>query len=305
MIAGRGLAAAGALAGALAAAGCGLGPGRDSQGTATLEVTRDYGTQELASASETDPSESETVLRFLDRETDITTRYGGGFVQSIDGLAGQSGGSRVQDWFFYRNGIESPVGSADVRIRGGDRIWWDYRDWTDAMRVPAVVGSFPQPFTEAGRITPVQCAARVTICDEVVAQLADANVRAQVSRSLERTETPRVVVGTWSRIRSDPAVAQLADGPATSGVFARFSRSSLQFLDVRAQTAHLAGPRAGLVAAVRLGDDPPTWVVTGGNERGVAAGAKLVRGDVLDHSYAVASDGGIPVPLPMTPQGSL
>jgi hypothetical protein len=190
-----------------------------------------------------------------------------------------------------------------VRVRGGDRIWWDYRDWTDAMRVPAVVGSFPQPFLADGRIVPVQCAARIAICDEVVGELADPGVRARVTKSIEPTPTARVVVGTWSKIHSDPAVAQLAEGPAISGVFAKFSRSNLRLLDDHAHAAHLAGPPAGLVAAVRLSDDPPTWIVTGGNQRGVAAAAKLLRAQVLDHRYAVASDGGIPVPLPIA-QGS-
>ena len=90
--------------------------------------------------------ESDTVLRVLDRNADITTRYGGGFIQSIDGLAGTQSGGRSSDWFFYVNGIESPIGSAEYDLSGGDRIWWDYRDWTAAMRVPAVVGSWPEPF---------------------------------------------------------------------------------------------------------------------------------------------------------------
>ena len=76
------------------------------------------------------------MIRLLDREAEITTRYGGGFVQSIDGPGGRRAAGRRSDWFFYVNGIESAVGAADVRVRGGDRIWWDYRDWTDAMRVP-------------------------------------------------------------------------------------------------------------------------------------------------------------------------
>ena len=48
----------------------------------------------MDSATETDPSASETVLRFVDRSADITTRYGGGFVQSIDGLAGSEEAGR-------------------------------------------------------------------------------------------------------------------------------------------------------------------------------------------------------------------
>ena len=136
----RGRSAVVAVALAATTAGCGLGPGGSSPGTATLTVTRDYGAEPVLEASESDPSESETVIRFLDREAEITTRYGGGFVQSIDGTAGELADGRSRDWFFFVNGIESARGSAEVEVRGGDRIWWDYRDWTAAISTPAVVG---------------------------------------------------------------------------------------------------------------------------------------------------------------------
>ena len=50
----------------------------------------------------------------LDREAEITTRYGGGFVQSIDGLEGALDAGRSLDWFFFVNGIESSTGAAEV-----------------------------------------------------------------------------------------------------------------------------------------------------------------------------------------------
>ena len=143
MIPVRILAAALALS-AAAVAGCGLGPGKD-EGEVELTVTRDYGSTFMLQNSDS-IRESDTVLRVLDRNSDITTRYGGGFIQSIDGLAGGQSGGRRSDWFFYVNGVESPIGSAEYDPSGGDRIWWDYRDWTAAMRVPTVVGSWPEPF---------------------------------------------------------------------------------------------------------------------------------------------------------------
>ena len=174
-------------------------------------MTRDYGVRGAASdETETDPAESETVIRFLDREADITTRYGGGFVQSIDGLAGAESGGRRYDWFFYVNGIESPVGAAEVRVHGGDRIWWDYRDWTGAMRVPAVVGSWPEPFAAGsasgdGRPVPVECLAGGRACGTAADRLAAAGVDASVERSgegaLAGTPGPalRLLVGPWGR----------------------------------------------------------------------------------------------------------
>ena len=136
--------AAAAVLCAAAVAGCGVGAGEDT-GTAELTVTRDYGAERLQS-QEVDLRESDTVLSVLDQSVEVKTRYGGGFVQSIDGLSGGSDDGRRSDWFFYVNGIESPVGAAEYAPGDGDRIWWDHHDWSTAMRVPAVVGSWPEPF---------------------------------------------------------------------------------------------------------------------------------------------------------------
>ena len=289
---------------AVAAAGCGLGPGDESQGEATLTVTRDYGNEVLVEASEEDPPGSETVIRFLDREAEITTRYGGGFVQSIEGVSGEIRDGRNFDWFFYVNGIESPIGSADAEVHGGDRIWWDHRDWTDAMRAPAVVGSWPEPFLQASagddRVpVRVECEAAVGTCEEAADRLADEGVDPSGSEPAPEADEsgPRLLVGPWDALRDDAAAGQLDDGPATSGVFARFERTGgdafeLALLDERAQTARELGPGSGLVAALRDGESPPTWIATGTDERGVEAAVGLLDSDDLANRYAVATDPG-------------
>lgn len=312
----------GALATLLVAvlAGCGFGEGESSEGTATLVVTRGYGSERLLAASEEDPPGSETVMRFLDREAEITTRYGGGFVQSIEGLEGGLEGGRSLDWFFYVNGVESPVGSADRAVRGGDRIWWDYHDWTDVMRVPAVVGSFPEPFLQKAEGTdraPVQvvCAGARRPCDDVAERLAEEGVDASIEGSREGgggaagEDTPggddglRLLVGPWSRLRHDPAAAELEREPARSGVFGRFERGGdgwqLLALDQRARETDRLGGAAGLVAAVRPGEAPPTWVVTGTDRSGVAAAAALLDERALRDRYALAVTDSHPVALPV------
>ena len=309
----RGLAAVTALAGAVTAAGCGLGAGPSSKGTATVTVTRDYGARQMVDASESDPSASETVLRFLDRSAPITTRYGGGFVQSIDGLAGAEDGGRRYDWFFYVNGIESPIGATDVTVHGGDRVWWDYRDWTAAMRVPTVVGSFPQPFVaaaKAGATVPVDCAGATPPCQSVAGALRDAGVKARLVDGIRPDDrSPRVLVGTWDRVGRDAAAAQIDDGPATSGVFARFERTrsgdyALAEFDAAGAVSARTAPGAGLLAAVRDGDRPPTWLVTGTDASGVERAARLFAPGPLRDRYAVATDGRAPTALPVIAQGA-
>jgi hypothetical protein len=307
----RGTAAA--LACAAALAGCGFGSGPSSQGTATLTVTRDYGSKPLVETADADPPESETVIRMLDREAEITTRYGGGFVQSIDGLSGDEAGGRRYDWFFYVNGIESPVGSAEVRVRGGDRIWWDYRDWTDAMRVPAVVGSWPEPFAQASGadVQPVRvvCLHGGPACDTADAALDDAGVKAGVERGRGAdgggAAGPRILVGPWASVGDDDAVGGLRGGPPANGVFAAFkgtTRDGYHLIALNATGAPAAdlGPGAGLVAALRRGDDPPTWIVTGSGGPAVARAAGLLDERTLRDRYAVAQPpGGRPVALPL------
>jgi hypothetical protein len=307
-----------ALAAATTTAGCGFGPGPSTEGDATLTVTHDYGGERVLEATDADPPESETVLRMLDREAEITTRYGGGFVQSIDGVAGSIDGGRTSDWFFFVNGIESDRGAAEVAVRGGDRIWWDYRDWTDALRTPAVVGSWPEPFAQesAGEeAIPVRvvCDALRRICGQVAERLAEEGVDAGIERPREASgaedQAPalRLLVGAWPAIDDDPAAAQLDRGPATSGVFARFADGQrgwrLLGLDQGAEPVARLGAGAGLVAAVRDGDDPPTWLITGTDAAGVERAASLLRpGRLADH-YALATLGGDTVPLPAAEGG--
>jgi hypothetical protein len=129
---------------ALALAGCG-GSGR-GHGTATLWVTRDRGTHVVFSGN---VPAGLNAIQTLERKLKVTTRYGGRYVQSIDGVDGSLGAQR--DWFYYVDGVEGDRSAAEVRLRPGDVLWWDYRHWTPATEhVPAVAGAYPHPFVDRG-----------------------------------------------------------------------------------------------------------------------------------------------------------
>jgi hypothetical protein len=126
---------------ALAAAGCG---GEREHGTATLWVTRDRGAQVLFTSN---VPAGLTAMQALSRVRTVHTRYGGRFVQSINGLGGSL--TKQNDWFYFVNGVEGDRSAAEVRLHPGDVEWWDFRHWTGAtMSVPVVVGAFPQPFVD-------------------------------------------------------------------------------------------------------------------------------------------------------------
>ncbi len=299
----RSAAVGGLLCAALAAAGCGLGPGADVGGVG-LTVTREFGSVPMLERT-VDARESDTVMRVLEGNADITTRYGGGYVQSIDGVEEANRGGRPYDWFFYVDGIESPVGAADYSLHGDERIWWDYRDWSATDQVPAVVGSWPAPLVGGyeGRAHPVtlECEGGGEACGLARAALLAAKVPISGGSPAGAI---RVLVGPWARVRTDPAAAQIEAGPAESGVFADFQRRpgggfELVGLDPGGKPSRDLGPGAGLVAATRRYEAPPVWVVTGGTAAAVRAAAGLLGGAKLRDHYAVASEDGKETPLPV------
>ena len=303
MIRSRGTAVATALLlAALATAGCGLGPGADV-GSVELTATREFGSVPMLERS-LEASESDTVMRLLEGAADVSTRYGGGYVQSIDGFEEAQRGGHPYDWFFYVDGVESPIGAAEYRLRGGERIWWDYRDWSATNRVPAVVGSWPAPFVRGyeGERHPVavECEGGGAACGVAREALEAAGVSVSAGSPAGAI---RLLVGPWARLRSDPAAAQVEAGPATSGVFADFERRDggyeLLGLDSGGEVARGFGPGAGLVAATRRYEGPPVWLVTGATPAAVRAAADLLDAEKLRDHYAVASEDGKETPLPL------
>lgn len=291
-------------------AGCGLGAG-ERETDARVLVTRDFGKEQLGGRIVQDVPSSETAMRLTERSFNVKTRYGGGFVQSIDGLAGGREGGRPVDWFIYVNGVESDQGAGDVDIHEGDRIWWDHHDWGATPHIPAVVGSYPDPFAHGaeGKRYPVvlECAgaddAVEAACSEVSKRLAADGVIAGRQRPGTGTgaKTLRVIVGTWSDIGGDAALAQVDRGPVASGVYARFEDSgrSLVLLDQTGEDARTLGAGAGLVMATRYEDQVPTWAITGTDPAGVAAAARALDEQRLASHFALAVGAPRDVPVPL------
>jgi len=293
----------------LLVAGCGFGEGA-TRGDVTLTVTRDFGAERLHEGiDEETAEEGDTVMRLLQENYDVETRYGGGFVQEVDGIAGGRESGRRADWFYYVNGVEAPVGAAERRVTAGERVWWDHHRWEAAQRVPAVVGSFPEPFLTGleGKRFPVKlvCVGDAgRTCDEVETRLQGTGVDA-VSRSgipqSAGQEVLRVMVGRWAELRADNIARRLEQGPAATGVFARPSSAGdrIELLDANGDTVRTLRAGGGLVAATSIEGQAPTWVVTGTDEVGLAAAAAALTEKRLTEHFALAVEDGDDISLPV------
>jgi hypothetical protein len=291
------LRAALALVGALALLGCGLGPGEPRPGGVELRVTRDFGQHRLHAAKVDRLREGDTVMGLLQAQRRVETAYGGGFVQSVDGLAG-GGGSGRRDWFYFVNGLEAGEGAAERRLFPGDVVQWDYRRWDAAMSVSAIVGAYPEPMVSGskGRRLPVrvECAdSRARACRETQRRLRAGGAIASVGPFGEPggEGLVRVIVAPWPVARRAAAAAPLEEDPRASGVFARFAVGGrrLELLDPAGRVARTAPPGSGLVAATARAGDQRVWLVTGGDEAGVERAAAALDRDTLRDRYAVAA----------------
>jgi hypothetical protein len=298
-----------ALLGAALLAGCGFGAGDEREGSAELRVTRDFGRVELGSARVETVREDQTVMRLLRSEFDVETRFGGRFVQAIDGLEG-GGPTGDRDWFFFVNGVWSDTGAAEYELSPGDRVQWDHRRWNVAMRVSAIVGAYPEPFRhgfEGGRrpvrvecedVESAPCKDAKEALDRVGVPVSSSAVGAPGTEAVTR-----LVVARWPRARIVRGGSTLEDGPEESGVFARFGGDgrSLELLDEDGEVARTVrtGEGTGLVAALRPRADELVWLVTALDREGLAAGVAALDEDSLRDAFAVAVTGRTVEKLPL------
>ena len=269
----------------------------------SLLVTQGFGAQTVVSDSRPKIVGADTVMRMLQRNATVATRYGGGFVEGINGLSG--GGS--SDWFYYVNGVQAPKGAADTKLHNGDHVWWDRHQWSAAESIPAVVGSFPEPFVDGygGRRYPLRIECTQTgskACAAVEHDFAAMNIEAFLGCLLcsQYNLSLRVVVGPYATLTGDPAADQLARGVGASGVFARFEDhgARLALLGPSGRVVRTAAAGAGLVAATRFMGQPPVWFVTGTDAAGVEAAVSAFDAATLDQHFAVAVVDGAAIPLP-------
>jgi hypothetical protein len=149
-----------AAAAVVALTGC--SSSTSGHGRATVWITRDRGAHVLVVRK---VPAGLTAMQALQRVSKVDTRYGGRFVQAINGIEGSL--SKRRDWFYFVNGYEADRSAAEYRLHPGDVEWWDYRSWRNEMHVPVVVGAFPEPFLHgyAGKRRPA-----VVVADDPAAR---------------------------------------------------------------------------------------------------------------------------------------
>jgi len=209
----------------------------------------------------------------------------------------------------FVNGIAADKPAAKLVLHGGDRVWLDQHNSAIPTEIPAVIGSFPEPFVHGigGKRLPVRVECddpRSGPCAEVAEKLVALGVvagRSIISRSAA-DDTLRVLVGPWERLRArDIEADSIDEGPRTSGVFARFDDAGDQLivLDTAGRPARTLGAGTGFIATTSEPQRRPVWFVTGTDDAGVAAATRAFDESVLADRFALAISRDLPVAVPL------
>ena len=233
-----------------------------------IAVTADWGTVAVARGAGTPGS----VISATRAVTPIVTTYGGRYVSSLGGQAGD--GSR--DWIFWVNGIEASVGAADIKVSAQDSVWWDLHRWPGRVHVPAVIASWPMPLTRGltGESPPITADP----------PLATALRKAGASVTLPAaTSGPRALAGgSAALLERDPTWRAAIANPTAAGLTAWIDRMDhVRVWDAQAQTARLVPGAVAVIVATTDGfgaSDPPVVIVAGITpETALAAAQYLVE----------------------------
>jgi Domain of unknown function (DUF4430) len=265
-------------------AGCGSGVATPPSGprAAIVTITRGFGQKMLTSAR---AAPGQSALDALRRSAHVSTRYGGRFVQAINGLAGDQ--SAGMAWLYFVNGIQANVGSADYTLHPGDHEWWDYRYWNDLIQVPVAIGAWPDPFVHGYggkrpqvQVTGPSCAARLTTA-----------LRGAGAHVVRRATAFSVRVETFSR-----AAAALSSS-LWQGRGLTVSLSDGHVVVYRGRGGEQPDPRAhAVIAAYQPGPATGTsaeLIVAGDTPASACAAAATLaeRPRSIRGAYAVALDG--------------
>ena len=265
-----------------ALAGCGLGAGGDAGGRRAdgHAGLRRAAARPRRRASELDGAE--TVMRLLQRNAKSRRATAAASCSRSTALAGGRDGGRPVDWFYYVNGIEARKGAAATKRRttatasGGTATTGG-----DAAHVPAVVGSFPEPFLPRDRAasacrcgssapTPRTPPARRSQ-ERLDARSASSPPAATLGALASVRDAARRSSGPWAALRArrrGRAASSAGPAAAASSRGSRAERPRLRCSTRDGARARARSARAPAWSRRRASRaQQPTWVVTGTDAR--------------------------------------
>lgn len=302
------------VAGLFTIALCGCQPQPTSEIAVKVIVTQNFG-NELMLDEPVIVSTGTNALGALEEVAMVETKYGGGFIEAINGICSQySAGSKAKnDWFFYVNGMSANVGAREYKLYDGDIEHWDFHDWSFQAFIPATIGDFPQPFLGGykGKTSPT-----IIVYDEKfqahsmdlmskLRKLGVENICAQVPAELSSQDKERcnlILLGT-----EDFGLISELNGNSKLGLYIYFEDGKAVVYDSQGNKTQYESD-CGIIQATQNPWNPKgtgvcenvVWMISGTNESQVqnAISALAKNHEGFRYAYAAVVTGEEVIKVP-------
>lgn len=278
-----------------------------SENSFLLYLSRDFGRETLDSR-QVKLNTADSLLDYMQEEWQISTGFGGGFVQGIDGLESANRTGKRSDWFFYVNGVGSPVGADQIKPSPGSVVWWDYHLWYSGPGQSAVIGCYPQPLKNSGVIIlttqrwmqlALQCQEAMGISGIYPVEIADLS---QNTSLLDRPTAPVMVIGPWTDLQENSYLKKWNEAYRRNGSSIHFTADGIDLLGTDGKVQQTLGEGTGVIVASSpgLGDNNPMWLIAGVDDQGVKEAARILcsKPDDLRWKYGLVVQEGQIMALP-------
>jgi hypothetical protein len=257
------------------------------------------------------------AMEALQQAADIETAYGGGFVNSINGLRSgyTDGHEKKEDWFVFFNGIMAKTGALDYHLGDNDIQFWDYHNWEFRQFIPAIIGAFPEPFRHGYEGS--------TYKTVVVYQDGWANDAARIAMHLSRLGVADVATCSFTALTKEqkesnnlillgttnfPPIAEMNQVWKRLGFFINAGENKLTIYDETGNTLKEYEAGVGFIQATQSLWNPKgigacenvVWMVSGLDEAGCkqAVDALINRYEDFDWACALVAVNGEIIRVP-------
>lgn len=282
-----------------------------------LRVTKNLG-EEVIFDQVINVQGDSSVLDILMDNLDVETAYGGGFINSIEGLESgftekRGNGKQKNDWFYFVNGTMSNIGSGEYILKSGDVVWWDYHSWDDTIFTPVVCGCFPQPFVNGfGNLEP-QCTILYGENFKEEAQnlksyleqqgVKDIDVGKYGEDDFQMEDKAYIILETSEKVANRPYWQNIIENREKSGLFAKIDHEGITGYDIWGKNTQTYEKEAGavLVSGQGMGNPCSIWLFTAVEDGTLKELIKEVIEDpaCLKNKAGAIYHGGEFIPLPL------
>jgi len=206
----------------------------------TITITKDFGKELLLEETITIAPDV-SALEASKQIAEIETKYGGGFVSSINNVS-SSYPKTQYDWFFYVNGFLSKTGASNYMIKNGDSIAWDYHRWDVSQFQSAILGSYPKYLTNgySGELSATiiayenEFATEANNLQNILNEKFKIDVKSKKINELSEIEKSNSNLIVLAK-PSNQLVAELNDIHERIGFFAFFNEGIIEVIDQKGE----------------------------------------------------------------------